>query len=59
MQDPTLINDLLQLKAYHEAALETINRRVAKMQKQPKAQPISSKIVAQAIAKRKAKIIRP
>lgn len=59
MQDPTLIRDLFQLKAYHEAALDTINKRLAVMQKKPKAQAVSQKAVAQAIAKRKAKIIKP
>jgi hypothetical protein len=59
MQDPTLIRDLFQLKAYHEAALETINRRLAVMQRKPKVQAVSQKVVAQAIAKRKSKIIKP
>jgi hypothetical protein len=59
MQDPTLIRDLFQLKAYHEAALETINRRLAVMQRKPKIQAVSQKVVAQAIAKRKSKIIKP
>ena len=58
MQPSKLYKDLKDLKAYHELALETINRNLAQLELVPKREKVTSKMVAAAIAKRKSHLIK-
>ncbi len=55
MQQANIQKSLLELKAYHELALEKINRM---LDQSPKTEKVTNKMIAAALAKRKSHLIK-